>query len=41
LLTYALLDGLFVGDGPPRPPAPERVDAIVDLLMRTIRSPDP
>jgi TetR/AcrR family transcriptional regulator, mexJK operon transcriptional repressor len=40
LLTYAILDGLLVGDGPPRPPASERIDSIVDLFMRTIRSPD-
>ena len=36
LLTYAILDGLLVGDGPPRPPAPERVDSVVDLFMKTI-----
>ena len=40
LLTYAILDGLLVGDGPPRPPAPERIDAIVDLFMRTMRPTD-
>jgi AcrR family transcriptional regulator len=37
LLTYALLDGLFIGDGPPRPPAPERIEAVVDLLMQALR----
>jgi hypothetical protein len=37
LLTYTLFDGLFVGDGLPRPPAPGRIEAIVDLFMRTIR----
>jgi AcrR family transcriptional regulator len=37
LLTYTLFDGLFVGDRPPRPPAPGRIEAIVDLFMRTIR----
>jgi TetR/AcrR family transcriptional regulator of autoinduction and epiphytic fitness len=37
LLTYTLFDGLFVGDGPPRPPAPVRIAAIVDLFMRMIR----
>jgi len=36
LLTYVLMDGLFVGDGPPRPPAPERIDEAVDLFMRMI-----
>jgi AcrR family transcriptional regulator len=39
LLTYAILDGLLIGDGPPRPPEPERVDQIVDLFVRMIRSP--
>jgi TetR/AcrR family transcriptional regulator, mexJK operon transcriptional repressor len=34
LLTYVLMDGLFVGDGPPRPPASERIDEVVDLFMR-------
>lgn len=36
LLTYALLDGLFVGDGPPRPPAPERIEAVVELFMQLL-----
>lgn len=36
LLTYVLLDGLFVGDGPPRPRGPERIEAAVDLFMRSI-----
>ena len=36
LLTYAILDGLLVGDGPPRPPATERIDSVVDLFMKTI-----
>jgi len=36
LLTYAILDGLFIVDGPPRPPAPERIAAIVALFMETI-----
>ncbi len=36
LLTYAILDGLLVGDGPPRPPAQERVDSVVDLFMKTV-----
>ncbi|NOK59307.1 MAG: TetR/AcrR family transcriptional regulator [Chloroflexi bacterium AL-W] len=36
LLTYAILDGLFVPDGPPRPPAPERITAVIDLFMQSI-----
>ncbi len=36
LLTYAILDGLLVGEGPSRPPAPEQIAAVVDLFMRTI-----
>ncbi len=36
LLTYALLDGLFVVDGPPRPPSSERIEAIVDLFLRAV-----
>ncbi len=36
LLTYAILDGLLVGEGPPRPPAPEQITAVVDLFMKTI-----
>ena len=36
ILTYALLDGLFVVDEPPRPPSPERIAAIVDLFFRAI-----
>lgn len=36
LLTYVLMDGLFIGDGPPRPPAPERIDETVDLFMGMI-----
>ncbi len=36
LLTYVLLDGLFVGDGPPRPPRPERIEAAVALFMKSI-----
>lgn len=36
LLTYVLIDGLFVGDGPPRPPAFERVKATTDLLVDAI-----
>lgn len=36
LLTYAVYDGLLVGDAPPRPPAPERIEAVVDLYMKAI-----
>jgi TetR/AcrR family transcriptional repressor of mexJK operon len=36
ILTYALLDGLFVAEGRPRPPAPERIEEIVDLYMKAI-----
>jgi TetR/AcrR family transcriptional repressor of mexJK operon len=36
LLTYVILDGLLVGDGPPRPPAPERIEEVVNLFMKTI-----
>ena len=36
LLTYVLMDGLFVGDGPPRPPAPERIEELVDLFVGAI-----
>jgi TetR/AcrR family transcriptional repressor of mexJK operon len=35
LLTYALLDGLFA-EGPPRPPAREKIEEIVDLYMKAI-----
>jgi TetR/AcrR family transcriptional regulator, mexJK operon transcriptional repressor len=35
LLTYAVLDGLFA-DGPPRPPAQEKIEKIVDLYMKAI-----
>jgi hypothetical protein len=34
LLTYAILDGLLVGDELPRPP--ERIEVVVDLFMKTI-----
>ena len=36
LLTYVLLDGLFVGDGPPWPPGPERIEAAVHLFMKSV-----
>ena len=36
LLTYVLLDGLFVGDGPPRQPPPDRIEAVVELYLQAI-----
>ncbi len=36
LLTYAIYDGLLIGDGPPRPPEPERIEGVVDLFMKAI-----
>lgn len=36
LLTYVLIDGLLVGEGPVRPPSPERIEAIVDLYLEAI-----
>ena len=35
LLTYAVLDGLLA-EGPPRPPAQEKIEDIVDLYMKAI-----
>ena len=35
LLTYAVLDGLLA-EGPPRPPAQEKIESIVDLYMKAI-----
>jgi AcrR family transcriptional regulator len=35
LLTYAVLDGLLA-EGPPRPPAQEKIENIVDLYMKAI-----
>lgn len=35
LLTYAVLDGLFA-EGPPRPPARQKLEDIVDLYMKAI-----
>jgi TetR/AcrR family transcriptional repressor of mexJK operon len=35
LLTYAVLDGLFA-EGPPRTPAPERIEEIVDMYVKAI-----
>ena len=36
LLTYAVLDGLFVAGGPPRKPATGRIEEIVDLYVKAI-----
>jgi TetR/AcrR family transcriptional repressor of mexJK operon len=36
LLTYALLDGLFRPDGPPRIPDAGKIEEIVDLYLRAI-----
>ncbi len=35
LLTYAVLDGLLA-EGPPRPPAQEQIEEIVDLYIKAI-----
>jgi hypothetical protein len=35
LLTYAVLNGLFA-EGPPLPPAQEKLEDIVDLYMKAI-----
>ena len=35
LLTFAILDGLFV-EGPPRPPEQEKIEEIVELYMKAI-----
>jgi TetR/AcrR family transcriptional repressor of mexJK operon len=36
LLTYAVLDGLFIADGPPRKPTPGRIEEIVDMYVKAI-----
>lgn len=36
LLTYAIYDGLLVADEQPQPPAPERIEAVVDMFMKAI-----
>ena len=36
LLTYAVLDGLFVVGGPPRKPASGRIEEIVDMYVEAI-----
>ena len=38
LLTYAILNGLLGGDGPPRPPAAEPIEAVVEVFMNTLAS---
>ncbi len=39
LLTYAMLDGLFVIGTPPRMPGEERIEAIVNLVVRAVAKP--
>jgi TetR/AcrR family transcriptional repressor of mexJK operon len=41
LLTYVLMDALFVGDGPPRAPGTEVLDDAVDLFMRVLPPGEP
>lgn len=36
LLTYAVMGGLLVPEGPPREPGPERIETVVDLYMKAI-----
>ena len=36
LLTYAILDGLFIAGGPPRKPAPGRIEEIVEMYVKAI-----
>ena len=36
LLTYAVLDGILVAGGPPRKPAPGRIEDIVDMFVKAI-----
>ncbi|BCM92316.1 hypothetical protein IAD21_04195 [Abditibacteriota bacterium] len=40
LLTYAILDGLFVIGAPPRLPSEEKVEALVDLVVRAVAKHD-
>lgn len=37
LLTYTIIDGLFLGDEPPRPPDAERIRELVDLYMNVVK----
>ncbi len=39
LLTYVLLDGLLVGEGPIRLPPDKRIEAVVDLYLLAIATP--
>ena len=41
MLTHAIIGGLLIGDGPPQPPEPARIDAVVDLFVEMIRAPAP
>ncbi len=36
LLTYAIYDGLLVGDERPQTPTPERIEVVVDLFTKAI-----
>lgn len=36
ILTYVVLDGLFITDGPPRQPHHEQISKIVHLFMKTL-----
>jgi TetR/AcrR family transcriptional regulator, mexJK operon transcriptional repressor len=36
ILSYAVFDGLFVLDGPPRRPEPKELDAVVALLLDAV-----
>lgn len=39
LLTYVLIDGLLVGDGPIHQPSPNKLESIVDLYLQAITTP--
>jgi len=39
VLTYIMSDGLFAPVGEPRPPAPERIAAMVQLFLRAVAPP--
>lgn len=39
LLTFALLDGLLVGEGSVRHPPSDRLEAVVDLYLRAVTNP--